>query len=72
MDPAFLARVTYAIDFLSTFTSTQLTNSKLTHTNASLLSKSEKRLKFPAYLTGFLENNEKKQGEHGETDARTE
>jgi hypothetical protein len=29
MNPAFLARVTYAIDFLSTFTSTQLANSKL-------------------------------------------
>jgi hypothetical protein len=33
MHPAFTARVTYAVDFLSTFTSAQLANSKLTHAN---------------------------------------
>jgi hypothetical protein len=70
MNPAFRTRVTYARDLLGTFPSTQLADSKLTHTNVPILSAAKTRGEFPAYLMGFFENNEKKQGEQGETDQR--
>jgi hypothetical protein len=70
MHLAFRARVTYASDFLGTLASTQLANGKLTHTKVPLLSTAKTSVEFPAYLTSFPENNEKKQGEHNETDCR--
>jgi hypothetical protein len=69
MHLAFRARVTYASDFLGTLASAQFADCKLTHTNASLLSAAKTSVEFPTYLTGFPENNEKKQGEHNETDS---
>jgi hypothetical protein len=70
MHLAFRARVAYARDFLGTLASAQLADSKLAHTNVPLLSTAKTSVEFPAYLTGFLENNERKQGEHNETDCR--
>jgi hypothetical protein len=46
MNPAFLARVTYAVDFLSTFTSTQLANSKLAHADTPSSAQQKQALKF--------------------------
>jgi hypothetical protein len=72
MHLTFLARVAYASDRLGALTSTQFADSKPTHTEISLLSSAKTSIKFPAYLTGFPENNEKKQGEHNETDSALE
>jgi len=57
MHLTFLARVTYAIDLLSTFTSTQLANSKLTQQTP--LSKAKQALGFTAFNAGSVAEDRK-------------